>query len=122
MFSQSSILPHNGFNNLFPAVQETNQFMEVGWLKKKNEMHGDGSGTCRAKTISYQVISSGTTRPIFFVRVISYHFPSHRVPFFKICYNSIVVILYYIVSKFNVHMIIITDHYCNSFIYLSIET
>ena len=35
-----SILPHNGFNNLFPTVQETNHFMEVGWLKK-NEMHGD---------------------------------------------------------------------------------
>ena len=37
---QSSISLHNGFNNLFPTVQETNFFMEVGWLKK-NEMHGD---------------------------------------------------------------------------------
>ena len=41
-FSQPSIFPHNGFNNLFPTVQETNHFMEVGWLKK-NEMHGDVS-------------------------------------------------------------------------------
>ena len=24
----------NGFNNLFPTVQETTHFMEVGWLKK----------------------------------------------------------------------------------------
>ena len=44
---KSSILPHNGFNNLFPTVQETNHFMEVGWLKKKkkkkkkNEIHCD---------------------------------------------------------------------------------
>ena len=37
--SQAS-LPHNGINNLFPTVQETNHFTEVGWLKK-NEMHGD---------------------------------------------------------------------------------
>ena len=29
-FNQSSILPHNGFNNAFPTVQETNHFMEVG--------------------------------------------------------------------------------------------
>ena len=29
-FSQSRILPHNGFNNLIPTVQETNHFMEVG--------------------------------------------------------------------------------------------
>ena len=42
-----------------------------------------GSGTARAKTISYQVISSGTICPIFFVRVISYHFPGHLVPFLK---------------------------------------
>ena len=34
-FNQSSILPHNGFNNMFPSVQETNHFMEVVWLKKK---------------------------------------------------------------------------------------
>ena len=49
-FSKSSILPHNSFNNLFPTVQETNRFLEVGWLKKKKrkekkkqeeEMHGD---------------------------------------------------------------------------------
>ena len=56
-FNQSSILPHNGFNNLFTTVQETTHFMEVGWLKKtkqnktkkkkkktkkkKIEMHGD---------------------------------------------------------------------------------
>ena len=33
-FTQSNILPHNGFNNLFPTIQETNHFMEVGWLKK----------------------------------------------------------------------------------------
>ena len=33
-----SILPHNGFNNLFPTVQETTPFMMVGWLK---EMRGD---------------------------------------------------------------------------------
>ena len=39
-FNQLSNLPHNGFNNLFPTVQETNHFMEVGWLKK-NEMNGD---------------------------------------------------------------------------------
>ena len=37
-FNQSSILPHNGFNNLFPTVQETNHFMEVGWLKKMKWM------------------------------------------------------------------------------------
>ena len=30
----SIILPHNGFKNLFPTVQETNHFMEVWWLKK----------------------------------------------------------------------------------------
>ena len=41
MFNQSSILPHNDFKNLFPTVQETNHFMEVDWLKKKMEMHGD---------------------------------------------------------------------------------
>ena len=34
-FNQSSILPNNGFNNLLPTVQETNHFMEVGWLKNK---------------------------------------------------------------------------------------
>ena len=39
-FTQSSILSQNGFNNLFPSVQEINHFMEVGWLKK-NEMNGD---------------------------------------------------------------------------------
>ena len=33
--NESSILPHNGFNNLFPTVQETNHIMEEGWLKKK---------------------------------------------------------------------------------------
>ena len=33
-FNQSSILPHNGFTNLFSTVQETNRFMEVEWLKK----------------------------------------------------------------------------------------
>ena len=38
-FNQSSILPHNGLNNLFPTVPETDHFMEAGWLK--NEMHGD---------------------------------------------------------------------------------
>ena len=32
--SQAS-LPHNGFNNLFPTVQEINHFTEVEWLKKK---------------------------------------------------------------------------------------
>ena len=37
--------------------------------------------------------------------------------FFKIGYR---LLLYFFVSKFNVHMIIITDHYSNSFIYLSI--
>ena len=37
--SVESILPHIGFNNMFPTVQETNHFTEVGWLKK-NEMHG----------------------------------------------------------------------------------
>ena len=34
-FSESSILPYNGFNNLFRTVKKTNRFMEVGWLKKK---------------------------------------------------------------------------------------
>ena len=34
MLNQSSIFPHNGLKNLFPTVQETNHFMEVGWLKK----------------------------------------------------------------------------------------
>ena len=38
--NHSSILLHNGFNNMFPTVQDTNHFMEVGWLKK-NEMDGD---------------------------------------------------------------------------------
>ena len=52
----------------------------------------------------------------FFVRVISYHFPVTTSNFLKIGYNIIVVVLF--VPKF-VHMIIITDHYCNSFIYLS---
>ena len=33
-FNRSSILLHNGFNNLFPDVQETTHFMEVGRLKK----------------------------------------------------------------------------------------
>ena len=33
-FNQSSILLHNGFNNLLPTLQETNHFVEVGWLKK----------------------------------------------------------------------------------------
>ena len=37
MFNHSRILPHNGFNNLFPTVQETNHFMEVGWLEKKKK-------------------------------------------------------------------------------------
>ena len=32
--NQSCILPHNGFNNLFSTVQETNHFMEVRWLKR----------------------------------------------------------------------------------------
>ena len=32
--NKMAILPHNGFNNLFPTVQEINHFMEVGWLKK----------------------------------------------------------------------------------------
>ena len=36
-FNQSSILPHTGFNNLFPTVQETVKFMKVGWLEKWNE-------------------------------------------------------------------------------------
>ena len=40
MFNQSSILPHDVFNNMFPTVQETNHFMELGLLKK-NEMNGD---------------------------------------------------------------------------------
>ena len=40
---------------------------------------------------------------------------SPRPIFFKIGYR---LLLYFFVSKFNVHMIIITDHYSNSFIYL----
>ena len=39
-FNQSGILPHNGFNNLFSTIQETNHFTEVGWLKK-TKLHGD---------------------------------------------------------------------------------
>ena len=52
-----------------------------------------GFGTFRAKTISYQDISSGTTHPIFFVRVI-YHFSGHLVPSFINGFNSLVLVLY----------------------------
>ena len=45
-----------------------------------------GSGTCRAKTTSYQDISSH-----FFVRVISYHFSGHLVPSFIMGFNSLML-------------------------------
>ena len=32
--NHSSMLLLNGFNNMFPTVQDINHFMEVGWLKK----------------------------------------------------------------------------------------
>ena len=44
--SNESILPHNGFNNLFPTVQETNHFTEVGWLKKMKCMEMYRYPTC----------------------------------------------------------------------------
>ena len=37
-FNQSSILTHNGLNNLFPTVQETNHLMEEELLKKMKWM------------------------------------------------------------------------------------
>ena len=52
-----------------------------------------GYGTCRAKTISYQDISSH-----YFVRVISYHFSGHLVLFFIKGFNSLMLFFY--VSKF----------------------
>ena len=53
-----------------------------------------GSGTCRAKTISYLDISFH-----FFVRVISYHFSGHLVPpFILMGFNSLMLFFY--VSKF----------------------
>ena len=33
--TKTQSVSHNGFNNLFPTVKETNYFTEVGWLKKK---------------------------------------------------------------------------------------
>ena len=38
-FNQSSILPHNGFNNLFPTAQETNHFMEWWGTSIRHAMH-----------------------------------------------------------------------------------
>ena len=37
-FNQSSILPHSGFHDLFPTVQETTHLTAEGWLKKKKKM------------------------------------------------------------------------------------
>ena len=53
-------------------------FVSDRLIQAPNKQAGyhSGSGTCRAKTISYLDISH------FFVRVISYHFAGHLVPSF----------------------------------------
>ena len=57
MFSQSSILPYNGFNNLFPTVEEANHFMEVRWLKKMKSMVMCQYPTCIWCIIKDELIS-----------------------------------------------------------------
>ena len=54
-----------------------------------------GSGTCRAKTISYQDISFH-----FFVRVISYHFSGHLVLSFIKGFNSLMLFFYQVREAF----------------------
>ena len=56
-----------------------------------------GSGTCRAKTISYQDISSH-----FFAPVISYHFSGHLVPSFIMGFNSLMRL--FCLSKFTFYI------------------
>ena len=58
-FNQSSILSHSGFNNMFPTVQGTNHFVEVGWLKKMKHIVLYQYPTCISCFVKDELISFG---------------------------------------------------------------